>query len=239
MTSVKPKASSKQRNECCVCGVTRICGWVIFSPVLGCVFIFQNTAWSWSTMPLVTRNIEPRHLCRQTLPSVRNELECVTNITLANVIRQLGSLSEYRGTSAGCPAERLDSWFSHLPLPVSLPSVFWGSSKISSQQNLFQPLFLPFCFPPPLALPKRGNGRACLCQSGMQCLQEKHRWNEHKAGLWNGRHAEASGRESPAHTTKGSSLISSVSSMVVLIWQKLIGLSVPPFTYLNTQLAVL
>ena len=46
-------------------------------------------------MPLVTRNIEPRHLCRQTLPSVRSELECKTNITLANVIRQLGSLSKY------------------------------------------------------------------------------------------------------------------------------------------------
>ncbi|NXN98735.1 WASF2 protein, partial [Rhinopomastus cyanomelas] len=47
-----------------------------------------------STMPLVTRNIEPRHLCRQTLPSVQSELECMTNITLANVIRQLGSLSK-------------------------------------------------------------------------------------------------------------------------------------------------
>ncbi|OWK12593.1 WASF2 [Cervus elaphus hippelaphus] len=46
-------------------------------------------------MPLVTRNIEPRHLCRQRLPSVRSELECMTNITLANVIRQLGSLSKY------------------------------------------------------------------------------------------------------------------------------------------------
>ncbi|XP_030073231.1 actin-binding protein WASF2 [Microcaecilia unicolor] len=46
-------------------------------------------------MPLVTRSIEPRHLCRQTLPSVRSELECMTNITLANVIRQLGSLSKY------------------------------------------------------------------------------------------------------------------------------------------------
>ncbi|KAG7501364.1 hypothetical protein JOB18_047491 [Solea senegalensis] len=49
-----------------------------------------------STMPLVTRNIEPRHVCRQTLPSsVRSELECVTNISLANIIRQLGSLSKY------------------------------------------------------------------------------------------------------------------------------------------------
>uniref|UniRef100_A0A8B9IYC7 Wiskott-Aldrich syndrome protein family member n=1 Tax=Amazona collaria TaxID=241587 RepID=A0A8B9IYC7_9PSIT len=46
-------------------------------------------------MPLVTRNIEPRHLCRQTLPSVQSELECMTNITLANVIRQLGSLSKF------------------------------------------------------------------------------------------------------------------------------------------------
>ncbi|KAG7457844.1 hypothetical protein MATL_G00231630 [Megalops atlanticus] len=47
-------------------------------------------------MPLVTRNIEPRHLCRQTLPSgIKSELECVTNITLANIIRQLGSLSKY------------------------------------------------------------------------------------------------------------------------------------------------
>uniref|UniRef100_K7F412 Wiskott-Aldrich syndrome protein family member n=1 Tax=Pelodiscus sinensis TaxID=13735 RepID=K7F412_PELSI len=46
-------------------------------------------------MPLVTRNIEPRHLCRQTLPTVKSELECMTNITLANVIRQLGSLSKF------------------------------------------------------------------------------------------------------------------------------------------------
>uniref|UniRef100_A0A4W5JCB7 Wiskott-Aldrich syndrome protein family member n=1 Tax=Hucho hucho TaxID=62062 RepID=A0A4W5JCB7_9TELE len=47
-------------------------------------------------MPLVTRNIEPRHVCRQVLPStIRSELECVTNISLANIIRQLGSLSKY------------------------------------------------------------------------------------------------------------------------------------------------
>ncbi|XP_015227899.1 PREDICTED: wiskott-Aldrich syndrome protein family member 2 [Cyprinodon variegatus] len=47
-------------------------------------------------MPLVTRNIEPRHVSRQTLPStIRSELECVTNISLANIIRQLGSLSRY------------------------------------------------------------------------------------------------------------------------------------------------
>ncbi|XP_061598596.1 wiskott-Aldrich syndrome protein family member 2 [Cololabis saira] len=47
-------------------------------------------------MPLVTRNIEPRHVCRQSIPTtIRSELECVTNITLANIIRQLGSLSKY------------------------------------------------------------------------------------------------------------------------------------------------
>ncbi len=49
-------------------------------------------------MPLVTRNIEPRHLCRQSLPNtIKSELECVTNITLANIIRQLGSLSKCNG----------------------------------------------------------------------------------------------------------------------------------------------
>lgn len=46
-------------------------------------------------MPLVTRNIEPRHICRHPIPSnIRSELECVTNISLANIIRQLGSLSK-------------------------------------------------------------------------------------------------------------------------------------------------
>lgn len=46
-------------------------------------------------MPLVARSIEPRFLCRQKLPPVRSELECMTNLTLSNVIRQLGSLSHY------------------------------------------------------------------------------------------------------------------------------------------------
>ncbi|TKS76144.1 Wiskott-Aldrich syndrome protein family member 1 [Collichthys lucidus] len=44
-------------------------------------------------MPLVKRTIEPRHLCHTVLPrNIKNELECVTNISLANVIRQLSSL---------------------------------------------------------------------------------------------------------------------------------------------------
>uniref|UniRef100_A0A3Q3K3D8 Wiskott-Aldrich syndrome protein family member n=1 Tax=Monopterus albus TaxID=43700 RepID=A0A3Q3K3D8_MONAL len=47
-------------------------------------------------MPLVTRNIEPRHVCRHPIPSsIRSELECVTNASLANIIRQLGSLSKF------------------------------------------------------------------------------------------------------------------------------------------------
>lgn len=46
-------------------------------------------------MPLVKRNIEPRHLCRGALPDgVTSELECVTNSTLAAIIKQLGGLSE-------------------------------------------------------------------------------------------------------------------------------------------------
>ncbi|KAM8954501.1 actin-binding protein WASF1 isoform 2-T2 [Pelodytes ibericus] len=47
-------------------------------------------------MPLVKRNIDPRHLCHTVLPrGIKNELECVTNISLANIIRQLSSLSKY------------------------------------------------------------------------------------------------------------------------------------------------
>ncbi|NXD15165.1 WASF3 protein, partial [Nothocercus nigrocapillus] len=47
-------------------------------------------------MPLVKRSIEPRHLCRGALPEgVTSELECVTNSTLAAIIKQLGSLSKH------------------------------------------------------------------------------------------------------------------------------------------------
>ncbi|XP_060090746.1 actin-binding protein WASF3 isoform X2 [Heteronotia binoei] len=47
-------------------------------------------------MPLVKRNIEPRHLCRGALPDgITSELECVTNSTLAAIIRQLSSLSKH------------------------------------------------------------------------------------------------------------------------------------------------
>ncbi|MBN3299141.1 wiskott-Aldrich syndrome protein family member 3b isoform X2 [Amia ocellicauda] len=47
-------------------------------------------------MPLVKRNIEPRPLCRGTLPEgISSELECVTNNTLSSIIRQLSSLSKH------------------------------------------------------------------------------------------------------------------------------------------------
>ncbi|XP_077062809.1 actin-binding protein WASF3 [Siphateles boraxobius] len=47
-------------------------------------------------MPLVKRNMEPRHLCRGALPeTISNELECVTNNTLSAIIRQLSSLSKH------------------------------------------------------------------------------------------------------------------------------------------------
>ncbi|XP_031440666.1 wiskott-Aldrich syndrome protein family member 3 isoform X2 [Clupea harengus] len=47
-------------------------------------------------MPLVKRCIEPRHLCRGAVPDgVTSELECVTNSTLAAIIKQLGSLSRH------------------------------------------------------------------------------------------------------------------------------------------------
>ncbi|XP_051882092.1 actin-binding protein WASF3-like isoform X2 [Pristis pectinata] len=51
---------------------------------------------SQENMPLVKRNIEPRHLCHGALPEgISNELECVTNNTLAAIIRQLSSLSKH------------------------------------------------------------------------------------------------------------------------------------------------
>ncbi|KAK0133692.1 Wiskott-Aldrich syndrome protein family member 3 [Merluccius polli] len=47
-------------------------------------------------MPLVKRNIEPRHLCQGALPKgVGGELEYVTNNSLSAIIRQLSSLSKH------------------------------------------------------------------------------------------------------------------------------------------------
>lgn len=66
-------------------------------------------------MPLVTRNIEPRHICRHPIPSnIRSELECVTNISLANIIRQLGSLSKLLLCSGVCVYEWLMSSYEYV-----------------------------------------------------------------------------------------------------------------------------
>ncbi|KAF7670386.1 hypothetical protein LDENG_00299630 [Lucifuga dentata] len=47
-------------------------------------------------MPLVKRNIEPRHLCHGAVPDgIGSELECVTNNSLSAIIRQLSSLSKH------------------------------------------------------------------------------------------------------------------------------------------------
>jgi len=47
-------------------------------------------------MPLVKRTVEPKHISRIVVEkSISNELECVSNVTLANMIRQLSSLSAH------------------------------------------------------------------------------------------------------------------------------------------------
>ncbi|XP_007557359.1 wiskott-Aldrich syndrome protein family member 3 [Poecilia formosa] len=47
-------------------------------------------------MPLIKRNIDPRHLCQGAVPDgIGNELECVTNNSLSAIIRQLSCLSKH------------------------------------------------------------------------------------------------------------------------------------------------
>ncbi|KAF7706543.1 wiskott-Aldrich syndrome protein family member 3 isoform X3 [Silurus meridionalis] len=78
-------------------------------------------------MPLVKRSIEPRHLCRGALPDrVSSELECVTNSTLAAVIKQLGSLSRHAEDIFGELFKEANSFclrMSHLQERVDLLAV--------------------------------------------------------------------------------------------------------------------
>lgn len=75
-------------------------------------------------MPLVKRIIEPRYLCRGALPDgVASELECVTNSTLAAVIKQLGGLSEFTAR-----------FYSSGLLQVLLRSIFDSMTVISPHQ---------------------------------------------------------------------------------------------------------
>lgn len=47
-------------------------------------------------MPMVKRTVEPVHISRSVIyNTVQNELEYLTNSTLSNIIRQLGSLSAH------------------------------------------------------------------------------------------------------------------------------------------------
>lgn len=88
-------------NNLCLCVIYAL--WII---VLECVDSTIHWAhisppaavgsemWE-GVMPLVKRNIEPRHLCHSAVPDgIGNELECVTNNTLSSIIRQLSSLSK-------------------------------------------------------------------------------------------------------------------------------------------------
>lgn len=82
-------------------------------------------------MPLVKRNIEPRHLCRGALPDgVTSELECVTNSTLAAIIKQLGGLSEYHAFTGA--AQRR---------PVNPPNVCASTRPGRHAEDIFGELF--------------------------------------------------------------------------------------------------
>ncbi|XP_036453342.1 wiskott-Aldrich syndrome protein family member 3 [Colossoma macropomum] len=78
-------------------------------------------------MPLVKRSIEPRHLCRGALPDgVTSELECVTNSTLAAIIKQLGSLSRHAEDIFGELFKEANSFYlrmNHLQERVDLLAV--------------------------------------------------------------------------------------------------------------------
>ena len=63
-------------------------------------------------MPLIKRIVEPVNLSRGIVaPEITNELECVTNNTLANVIRQLSTLSKHAEDMFGELFEEANSFF--------------------------------------------------------------------------------------------------------------------------------
>ena len=78
-----------------------IVGFMFNHPGSNCRLLFQNLMCflfqvGKLRMPLIKRNVEPVDLCRSRVPpGINNELECVTNTTLANIIRQLSSLSKH------------------------------------------------------------------------------------------------------------------------------------------------
>ncbi|KAK1796853.1 hypothetical protein P4O66_000940 [Electrophorus voltai] len=78
------------------------------------------------TLP-IKRSIEPRHLCRGSVPDgVSSELECVTNSTLAAIIKQLGSLSRHAEDVFGELFKEANSFYlrmSHLQDRVDVLSI--------------------------------------------------------------------------------------------------------------------
>lgn len=53
-------------------------------------------------MPLTVRNVQPKHLYRQTLPKgVKNELQAVAVYSLAGAIRQISSLAKHAESMLG------------------------------------------------------------------------------------------------------------------------------------------
>lgn len=90
-----------QWNLCMQTQPLRAFNVVVWISVLTAGFIQSSlpqgaVAEMWAgVMPLIKRNIEPRHLCHDAVPDgIGNELECVTNNTLSAIIRQLSSLSK-------------------------------------------------------------------------------------------------------------------------------------------------
>ena len=100
--------------KCLKCAV-----WAVLCPPAGAV------AEMWEgVMPLVKRNIQPRHLCHAAVPDgIGNELECVTNNTLSAIIRQLSSLSKTAVLIVVTLFVKVSHWYKHnLNLQAAAPT---------------------------------------------------------------------------------------------------------------------
>lgn len=62
-------------------------------------------------MPLAVRYVEPKHLWRKALPDgVRNELHAVSVLSIAGLIRQIGSLAKHAESVLGDVCELLGQY---------------------------------------------------------------------------------------------------------------------------------
>ncbi|KAI4873672.1 hypothetical protein NFI96_019272 [Prochilodus magdalenae] len=120
-------------------------------------------------MPLVKRSIEPRHLCRGALPDgVTSELECVTNSTLAAIIKQLGSLSRHAEDIFGELFKEANSFYlrmNHLQERVDLLAV--KVTQLDSTVEEVQSLNVSSCSDQTLGVKESdGLGKEAVAQSG-------------------------------------------------------------------------